>query len=175
MTWTDERVELLKKLWELGLSCSQIANRLNDVTEGPHVSRNAVIGKRVRIGLPDRGKSHVNRTKQDMRKGAAASPWALLSTRPKPPVAEDHIVGVDDVARVHSTEDLEREHCRYPVGEPMRGYCGATRVPGASYCAEHLERCYYEHQHKTRRGPGDGRNARSKSKSRNVEKLETVE
>jgi GcrA cell cycle regulator len=39
MGWTDERVELLKKLWADGLSASQIAARLGGVT------RNAVIGK----------------------------------------------------------------------------------------------------------------------------------
>ncbi|MCB1463352.1 MAG: GcrA cell cycle regulator, partial [Nitratireductor sp.] len=39
MSWTDERVELLKKLWMEGLSASQIAAELGSVT------RNAVIGK----------------------------------------------------------------------------------------------------------------------------------
>ena len=39
MNWTDERVELLRKLWSEGLSASQIAAQLGGVT------RNAVIGK----------------------------------------------------------------------------------------------------------------------------------
>ena len=39
MSWTDERVETLKKLWTDGLSASQIAAELGGVT------RNAVIGK----------------------------------------------------------------------------------------------------------------------------------
>src|SRR3954469_22576919 len=45
MGWTDERVELLKKLWQDGLSASQIAKQLGGVT------RNAVIGKVHRLGL----------------------------------------------------------------------------------------------------------------------------
>src|ERR1700760_961415 len=45
MGWTDERVELLKKLWQEGLSASQIAKQLGGVT------RNAVIGKVHRLGL----------------------------------------------------------------------------------------------------------------------------
>src|SRR4029078_5112945 len=49
MAWTDERVELLKKLWGEGLSASQIAGRLGSVT------RNAVIGKADRLGLSRRG------------------------------------------------------------------------------------------------------------------------
>ncbi len=51
MTWTDERVEQLKKLWEDGLSASQIAAELGSIT------RNAVIGKVHRLGLSGRAKS----------------------------------------------------------------------------------------------------------------------
>ncbi len=50
-TWTDERVEQLKKLWEAGLSASQIAGELGNIT------RNAVIGKVHRLGLSGRAKS----------------------------------------------------------------------------------------------------------------------
>ena len=48
MNWTDERVEMLKKLWADGLSASQIAAQLGGV------SRNAVIGKAHRLGLKSR-------------------------------------------------------------------------------------------------------------------------
>src|ERR1700730_9170410 len=48
MIWTDERVELLKKLWADGLSASQIAAELGGI------SRNSVIGKVHRIGLSGR-------------------------------------------------------------------------------------------------------------------------
>jgi GcrA cell cycle regulator len=51
MSWTDERVELLKKLWMDGLSASQIANELGD-----GVTRNAVIGKVHRLKLSTRVK-----------------------------------------------------------------------------------------------------------------------
>ena len=51
MGWTDERVELLKKLWADGLSASQIAAELGGIT------RNAVIGKVHRLGLSGRAKS----------------------------------------------------------------------------------------------------------------------
>ena len=46
LTWSHTRVEQLKKLWEAGLSASQIAAELGNV------SRNAVIGKAHRLGLP---------------------------------------------------------------------------------------------------------------------------
>src|SRR5213593_1540597 len=48
MGWADGRVELLKKLWQEGLSASQIAKHLGGVT------RNAVIGKVHRLGLSGR-------------------------------------------------------------------------------------------------------------------------
>ncbi len=51
MGWTDERVELLKKLWMEGLSASQIAGVL-----GEGVTRNAVIGKVHRLKLSGRAK-----------------------------------------------------------------------------------------------------------------------
>ncbi len=51
MGWTDERVELLKKLWLEGLSASQIASKLGD-----GVTRNAVIGKVHRLKLSGRTK-----------------------------------------------------------------------------------------------------------------------
>ena len=51
MSWTDERVELLKKLWSDGLSASQIAAELGGIT------RNAVIGKVHRLGLSGRAKA----------------------------------------------------------------------------------------------------------------------
>src|SRR3954465_11588063 len=50
-TWTDDRVELLKKLWGDGLSASQIAGELGGIT------RNAVIGKVHRLGLSGRAKA----------------------------------------------------------------------------------------------------------------------
>lgn len=49
MSWTEERVERLKRMWAEGASASQIAKELGQVT------RNAVIGKIHRLGLSNRG------------------------------------------------------------------------------------------------------------------------
>lgn len=51
MSWTDERVETLKRMWADGQSASQIAKELGGVT------RNAVIGKVHRLGLSNRGEA----------------------------------------------------------------------------------------------------------------------
>jgi GcrA cell cycle regulator len=73
MGWTEERVELLKKLWLEGLSASQIAGVL-----GEGVTRNAVIGKVHRLKLSGRAKpaSSAPRVRQTPRPAArrVASP-----------------------------------------------------------------------------------------------------
>ena len=47
MSWTQDRVDTLTKLWAEGLSASEIGRRME-------VSKNAVIGKAHRLGLPSR-------------------------------------------------------------------------------------------------------------------------
>ena len=78
MSWTDERVELLKKMWGEGQSASQIAKELGGVT------RNAVIGKVHRLGLSNRTAGGKPETKA--KPAAAAKPEAKPRTtaRPKP-------------------------------------------------------------------------------------------
>src|SRR4051812_20746161 len=65
MSWTDERIELLKKLWADGLSASQIAAELGQVT------RNAVIGKVHRLGLAGRAKVSTSSVARPARKAPA--------------------------------------------------------------------------------------------------------
>lgn len=52
MSWNDERVEQLRKLWMEGHSASQIAAELAN-----GITRNAVIGKVHRLGLSGRAKA----------------------------------------------------------------------------------------------------------------------
>ena len=74
MSWTDERVELLKKLWADGLSASQIAAELGGIT------RNAVIGKVHRLGLSGRAKSPSSAAPRPRK--ARAHPHMLRVSRP---------------------------------------------------------------------------------------------
>jgi GcrA cell cycle regulator len=76
MSWTDERVELLKKMWAEGQSASQIAKELGGVT------RNAVIGKVHRLGLSNRAGSGVGNEAEPEK--PAAQPDAKPEPRPKP-------------------------------------------------------------------------------------------
>ncbi len=78
MSWTDERVELLKKMWGEGQSASQIAKELGGVT------RNAVIGKVHRLGLSNR----VGGTPEPAKAKAEPAPKAETKAAPKPAKAE---------------------------------------------------------------------------------------
>jgi GcrA cell cycle regulator len=71
MSWTDDRVEILKTMWMEGNSASQIAKELGGVT------RNAVIGKVHRLGLSNRATPSKAKTK-------AAAPKAKVAPKPKP-------------------------------------------------------------------------------------------
>ena len=73
MSWTDERVELLKKLWADGLSASQIAGELGGIT------RNAVIGKVHRLGLSGRAKSPSSAAQRPRK---ARAPHMMRVARP---------------------------------------------------------------------------------------------
>jgi GcrA cell cycle regulator len=83
MSWTDQRIDQLKSLWEKGLTASQIADELGGV------SRNAVIGKAHRLGLKSRPspvKANEPEKKAAPKKVAAApaKPMAAAPARPRP-------------------------------------------------------------------------------------------
>ncbi len=74
MSWTDERIATLKKMWESGSTASQIADELGGV------SRNAVIGKAHRLGL----KSRPSPVKAGEKKAAPKAPAARPAPAPRP-------------------------------------------------------------------------------------------
>ena len=85
MSWTDERIERLKKMWADGATASQIADELGGV------SRNAVIGKAHRLGL-DARPSPVKPGEEKEKKAAPAArqPRAdAASRRPAPAASGD--------------------------------------------------------------------------------------
>ncbi|MDE4133682.1 GcrA family cell cycle regulator [Phaeobacter sp. QD34_3] len=78
MSWTDERVELLKKMWGEGQSASQIAKELGGVT------RNAVIGKVHRLGLSNRATGGAKSAEPKEKPAAAAAPKPAAKPKPQP-------------------------------------------------------------------------------------------
>lgn len=76
MSWTDERIDTLKKMWDSGLTATQIAEELGGV------SRNAVIGKAHRLGL----QSRPSPVKSNEAKAAAAEAKAAAEQSAAAPV-----------------------------------------------------------------------------------------
>jgi GcrA cell cycle regulator len=82
MSWTDERIERLKKMWHDGATASQIADELGGV------SRNAVIGKAHRLGLEQRPSPVKAGEEKEARKAAPAASSAAAPKAAKPDVAK---------------------------------------------------------------------------------------
>lgn len=152
--WTEERVELLGKLWGDGLSASQIAGVL-----GGGVTRNAVIGKVHRLGLAGRAKSGgqpAAARKPKPRQVTAPSLEAGQVQPDEPPEAEpaprmpvshaapSQAVAIPVSQRV-SILDLRDTMCRWPLGDPQSadfGFCGARSATGLPYCHDHCRIAY---------------------------------
>jgi GcrA cell cycle regulator len=77
MSWTDERIERLKKMWHDGATASQIADELGGV------SRNAVIGKAHRLGLEQRPSPVKPGEEKEAKKPALAPAAAAPKPAPK--------------------------------------------------------------------------------------------
>src|SRR3982074_2607125 len=146
LTWTDDRVEQLKKLWEAGLSASQIAAELGNVT------RNAVIGKVHRLGLSGRAKSpssaaprqrkarpaqHMMRVSRPQSRGHTALAHAYEVAMAPIPIAYDNVV--PRIQRL-SLLELNEATCHWPIGDPSSTeffFCGGTAPTSLTHCAPH--------------------------------------
>ena len=143
-TWTDERVEQLKKLWAEGLSASQIAERLGGIT------RNSVIGKVHRLGLAPRAKkvavANFKRAIRNARKRQKKLEAAMKKTDPFAqlvalPLPEEPAF---EIARTTILE-REKDQCAWIIGPPHEmKCCGAPIVPGLPnpWCLDHARRGY---------------------------------
>jgi GcrA cell cycle regulator len=157
MNWTDERVELLRKLWSDGLSASQIAAQLGGV------SRNAVIGKVHRLKLSARGRATATPVRQ--KKAGQTSTATKTTTRAATvartmpasigatalqtvfeaePVARHVVRPVENVvvpiSRRLQLIQLNERTCKWPNGDPLSedfSFCGNDAAESGPYCAYH--------------------------------------
>ncbi|MDJ0629389.1 MAG: GcrA family cell cycle regulator [Rhodobacter sp.] len=168
MSWTDERVELLKKMWGEGQSASQIAKELGGVT------RNAVIGKVHRLGLSNRvGGTPAAAAKpakeapaeqpapEAAPEAAAEAPETAQVTsivrkpiipagQPLPPQPSANEISPEALASVREVEkkakkislmELTERTCKWPIGDPATEdfwFCGLSVQPGKPYCEAHV-------------------------------------
>src|SRR3954465_14984192 len=82
MSWTEERIERLKKMWHDGATASQIADELGGV------SRNAVIGKAHRLGLEQRPSPVKAGEEKEAKKPAPAPAAAAPKPGSEPPAPQ---------------------------------------------------------------------------------------
>ena len=139
--WNDARVDLLRKLWADGLSASQIAGRLGEVT------RNAVIGKVHRLGLPLRGKTGRPRGYRPASRPVLRRPPAPKTPRPPRTPAPAAAAFLPLPAQLDlplgervTVRTLKPSHCRWPFGDPkLPGFhfCGRRKAEGHPYCSHH--------------------------------------
>ena len=97
MSWTDERIEKLTKMWEGGATGSQIADELGGV------SRNAVIGKAHRLGLKARP-SPVKANEKPARPAPQKKTKPVAETQPSAPEPKAEAPAAKPVPAVHSAE-----------------------------------------------------------------------
>ncbi|MBS0480745.1 MAG: GcrA cell cycle regulator [Proteobacteria bacterium] len=84
MSWTDERIDKLTKMWEGGATASQIADELGGV------SRNAVIGKAHRLGLKARPSPVKPNEKESPAPAAPAAKPVKVEAAPRAPAPPRH-------------------------------------------------------------------------------------
>ncbi|WP_267380069.1 MULTISPECIES: GcrA family cell cycle regulator [unclassified Sphingomonas] len=113
MSWTDERIDTLKTMWEGGQTASQIAEALGGV------SRNAVIGKAHRLGLQSRP-SPVKSNEPEAKPVAVepAPPPVVVPPPPPEPEPEPVRAAPAPVAAPPADEDMDAEEPA-PVRPPQ--------------------------------------------------------
>lgn len=158
MGWTDERVELLRKLWLDGHSASQIAKQLGEVT------RNAVIGKVHRLGLsgratPSQPTRPAFKAPRPARPAVSSTPALRrpVEVRPAPTQAPAPVVYVEERGTA-TVLTLGAHMCKWPIGDPATDeftFCGRRASDEGPYCVEHARVAYQPQQSKKKTSPSE--------------------
>ncbi len=119
MSWTEERVEILKKMWAEGQSASQIAKELGGVT------RNAVIGKVHRLGLSNRASGGAT-AKSTAEKPKAKPAKAKPSAKAEKPKAAEKAPAEPTTRPAPGTAAARRQII--PAGQPLPPQPSANEI-----------------------------------------------
>jgi GcrA cell cycle regulator len=172
--WTDDRVDILKRLWADGLSASQIAGKL-----GMGVTRNAVIGKVHRLNLAGRVNTPRAQTPRTQRKASPDAPAAPQRGPSKPTMPTAGATALKQFTQPHSAPrhmplpepkpvrlvdtsrdgritilHLSDKTCKWPIGDPQHDdfcFCGHAPRDGAPYCEYHARIAYQPAHERNRR------------------------
>ena len=158
MCWDSNRTELLRKLWQDGISASRIAGQL-----GAGITRNAVIGKVHRLGLLGRAKPAVSAEKPPPKSAPSAPPThqrqKVVALRGDTVMLREVVIHEDYETAVRpecvvipiservTMDELRDNMCRWPLGDPLHPefrYCGTKCDPVDPYCSPHGRMAYQQ-------------------------------
>ena len=127
MSWNDERVELLKKMWGEGQSASQIAKELGGVT------RNAVIGKVHRLGLSNRnGSGGASTASATGEAKAKATPETKAKAKPAAPKPAPKPSPKPEAETTPAPAPVSRIKAIIPAGQPLPPQPSANEIDPAA-------------------------------------------
>ena len=128
--WSDEEVEILREMVGKGASMRMIGDRVGR-------TRNAVIGKKDRLGIKGPNSERINPLVKRNRREKSAE-------KPKPRIKRDSVYYVEAVIVPEGERrgllDRLDNQCCFPIGDPLKEdfhYCNREREDGKSYCAHH--------------------------------------
>ena len=138
MSWNQQKVEDLKKLWNDGVATSLIGERLG-------FTKNAVIGKAFRLGLERRQNSR--------KKISQPASFSSTTLYRETSTSSSSISVKKDPIRRREKFSFKKSivgtgnfrSCQWPIGDPLEEgfhYCGGQNIPTKPYCIEHFKKAY---------------------------------
>jgi len=139
MSWNNQKIEDLKKLWNEGVATSRIGEQLG-------FTKNAVIGKAFRLGLERRQNSR----KKTIHSQHLSSATLYRETNVQP---SSIIAPKRETVKRREKFDFKKSivgtgsfrTCQWPIGHPLEEgfhYCEGQNIPTKPYCIEHYKKAY---------------------------------
>ena len=138
MSWNQQKVEDLKKLWNDGVATSRIGEQLG-------FTKNAVIGKAFRLGLERRQNSRKKISQPASFSSTTlyretSSPSSSISAKKEPIRRREKFSFKKSIVGTGNFRS-----CQWPIGDPLEEgfhYCGGQNIPTKPYCIDHYKKAY---------------------------------
>lgn len=160
--WTNpDHEKMLREIWPSGLSRSQMAVVINKAFKDAAYSREAIIGKGYRLGLPPAARAsapkRIVHQRPTMPKGFGMVLPAIGGPTQATPIALMQAAAIANAAARQARPEgpveprgsatiltLKPRQCRWPIGDPSGDgftFCG-SRAENGPYCDPHRDRAY---------------------------------